>query len=267
MHANATWIRWTRVSLAALMLGVQLEGCASGVAPRGFTSLDESSREPLEELHLNSVTSGTRVRIILRGDSLVSGKFRGASRMEPEIYARRVAEFRAARTDSTPLPGLGSPILVLRRSKDRAAHLDGFGYRSLELRWNKSRTLELVPFDNFEALTDSSGHVWTRDALDKEMLRGRVPCFSQIEVETASGRTQVPVDQVKNVIYQTPSGNWVAGALVLVGMVVIVVAVLSHRSKPTGPQCEGPPPTWFLRNPGVRAALIEYAAGRGWARP
>jgi hypothetical protein len=256
MHANVPCIRWARVGMAALLLGVQLDGCASGGATRGITTPNEPTPEPLEELHLASLTPGTQVRIILRGDSLVSGKFRSVSRMEPEAFDRRVAEFRAARTDSTPLPAPGSPIHVRRGSKDRAALLDGFGYRSLELRWKKSGPPQLLPFDDFTAVADSSGHVWTRDALDMEVIRGRVPCFTVIEVETENGRAEVPVDQVTNVVYRTPTGRWVVGALVVVTMVVIVLAVMAKSSKPSGPQCEGPGPSWYLHNPGLRAAFL-----------
>jgi hypothetical protein len=242
--------------MAALLLGVQLDGCASGGATRGITTPNEPTPEPLEELHLTSLTPGTQVRIILRGDSLVSGKFRSVSRMEPEAYGRRVAEFGAARTDSTPLPAPGSPIHVRRGSKDRAALLDGFGYRSLELRWKKSGSPHLLPFDDFTAVTDSSGHVWTRDALDMEVIRGCVPCFTVIEVQTEGGRAEVPVDQVMNVVYRAPTGRWVVGALVVVTMVVIVVAAIVKKSEATGPQCEGPGPTSYFRSPGVRAALL-----------
>jgi len=261
MKTNGAWNRWTRVSLAALLLGVHVHGCAGTGPASGLPPLDQSKGEPLEELHLTNLAQGTWVRIILRGDSLVSGKFRGVSRMDPESYVRRVSEFRAARTDSIPLPAIGSPIQVLYRSKDRSAHLDGFGYRSLELRWSGSGSEELVPFDKLVAVTDSSGHVWTRDALDMEVIRGRMPCFTLIEVDTEGGRTQVPVDQVENVIFRTSSGKQVVGVLAIVAIAVIVVAVLA---RPQEPQCQGPgtTPTWFLRDPEVRAALVGNASLR-----
>ena len=269
MQPNRPYFRWTRVGMAALLLGVQLNGCASGVATRGITPPD--ARE-IEELRLVGVSPGMQVRVTLRGDSVVGGKFRGLSRMGPEAYARRVAEFRAARFDPTPLPAPGSLIQVRRGSKTRAALLDGFGYRSLELRWKASSPLRSVSFDDLVAVTDSSGRVWTRDALDMEMLRGHVPCLTLIELETESGRTQVPVDQVRNVAYRTPSGHWLVGGLVIATMVVIVVAVLARQSEPT-PQCQGPSPTlWSLRDPDVRSAFLGMLsdtaalAGRDGAR-
>ena len=255
MQGDMPYFRWARVGMAALLLGVQLNGCASGVATRGITSPYAPTPEELEELHVSSLTPGTQVRIIQRGDSVVSGRFVGLSRMAPEAYGRRVAEFRSARSDSTPLPAPGSPIQVRRGSKTRAALFEGFGYRSLELRWKTSSPPRSLSFDDLVAVTDSSGHVWTRDALDMEVIRGRVPCFTMIEVETESGRTQIPVDQVANVVYRTPHGQWVVGALVVVTMIVIVVAVIAKRSQPTTPQCEGPSPTWYSRDPGVRAAF------------
>jgi hypothetical protein len=278
MQADMPYFRWARVGTAALLLGVQLNGCASGVATRGITPANAPSSEELEELHVSSLTPGTQVRIIVRGDSVVSGRFRGLSRMGPEAYVRRVVEFRAARADSTPLPAPGATIQVRRGSKTRAALFEGFGYRSLELRWKASGPPRSLSFDDLVSVTDSSGYVWTRDALDMEVIRGRVPCFTMIEVETESGRTQVPADQVANVIYRAPHGEWVTGALVVVTLVVIVVAVIAKHSEPKAPQCEGYNPTWYSRAPGVRAAFhamlrdtaayaVRDRAGRGIASP
>ncbi|HEY6866589.1 MAG TPA: hypothetical protein VI792_04985 [Candidatus Eisenbacteria bacterium] len=254
MLANLPSFRWARVGIAALLLGVQLDGCATAVGTQGVASSDEPALR--EDLHLTSLSPGTQVRVILRGDSLVSGKFSGVSRMGPEAYGRRVAEFRAARTDSTPLPASGSAIRVRRGSRDQAALLDGFGYRSLELRWKESGPPRLLPFDEFTAVTDSTGHVWTRDALDMEAIRGRVPCFTVIEVETETGPTQVPVDQVTTVAYRTPEGQWVAGAVVVVALVVVIAVIIAKTTEPRQPQCQGSGPTWLLRNPGVRAAIL-----------
>ena len=255
MQASTPYLRWARVGVATLLLGVQLDGCASGGATQSMAPSDETERQPLDELHLTSLEPGTQVRIILRGDSLVSGKFRSVSRMEPAAYAARVAAFRAARTDAAPLPAPGSAIRVRRGSRDRPAFLDGYGYRTLELRWKKSSSPEILAFDDIRAVTDSSGHVWTRDALDIEVIRGRVPCYTMIEVETENGRAQVPVDQVTNVMYRTSSGRWVLAALVVVTMVVVLVVAAVRSSKPTGPQCQGSTPTLTLRDPAMRAAL------------
>ena len=249
MRANAPWVRWARVGMAGLLvLAVDLDGCASGGAGQGITSADEPTPEMLEDLHLTSVSPGTQVRVILRGDSLVSGKFRGVSRMEPDAYARRVAEFRAARTDSTPLPAPGSWVRVKSKSRGQEALFCGFGYRSLELRWKESSPPQVLSFGDLTAVTDSSGHVWTRDALDKELIRGHVPCFSVIEVETDNGRTHVPVDQVTSVAYRTSSGQWVLGALVFVTVAVVIVVLVGRTNHPSSPQCAGQIPTWSVRD-------------------
>jgi len=259
MKAMTPWARWARVGMAALVvLAVDLDGCASGGGSRGITSTDEPAPEMLEDLHLTSVSPGMQVRVILRGDSLVSGKFQGVSRMEPDAYARRVAEFRVARTDSTPLPAPGSWVRVRRKSNDDSALLDGFGYRSLELRWKTSSPPRLLRFDDLTAVTDSSGHVWTRDALEREVIRGQVPCFSVIEVETDSGAVQVPVDQVTSVAYRTPSGQWVLGALLFVTVAVVIVVLIGRTDKPSGPQCAGPGPTWNAR--GALALALRRSA-------
>jgi len=248
MSANTSVFRWARVGLAVLLFGVQLDGCAAGRARTGITPSGQPTPVALEQLDLTSLPPGSRLRIVLRGDSLVSGEFHDVSRMTPEVYGKRVAAFREARTDSILLPSPGSKIQVRRGSKNRSALLDGYGYRSLELRWQESSRPEVLPFDRFAAVIDSSGHVWTRDALDTELMRGHVPCFTVIEVDADSGRAQVPADQVVSVAYRAPSGHWVMGAQFFVGAVVILVMASRQKASP-GPSCDVPPGTFYLAAP------------------
>jgi hypothetical protein len=61
---------------------------------------------------------------------------------------------------------------------------------------------------------------------------------------------------VTNVVYRTPSGRWVVGALVIVTLAVFVVAITREHHKAPEPQCEGPSPgLLFAREAGVLASL------------
>ena len=255
MNTTAPWARWARVGVAATLLGVQLDGCATTGGPRSITQPPSSDPAASEQLRLTSISSGTMMRVVLRTDSIVSGKYQGVTLMPPEAYARRVAEFREARKDTTPLPEPGTKITVRRKSKDREAFLDGFGYRSLELRWKEASDPQLLPFDDFESITDAKGHRWTRDALWFEARSGRLPCVSELMIDTDDGTRLIPLDQITDVAYKGPGGQWIAATLILVGLVVLVVAIVSASQKPQDTGCDynGPVPTFMLQRPGQRA--------------
>src|SRR5689334_4018199 len=79
--------------------------------------------------------------------------------------------------------------------------------------------------------------------------------------QTDNGVKQVPADQVTNVIYRT-QGRWIVGTLVAVTLVVVIVVALSRDSHRTDPQCQPTTTPYWLRNPGVRAALVERLTRR-----
>ena len=227
MNPMAVWVRWLRVGVAAALLSVQLDGCATtGGHSSGITKPWTPDPDATEQLSLTSVSTGTFIRVVLRNDSLVSGKYQGVIRMAPEAYEQRVADFLAARKDTTPLPGPGTKITVRRKSKERIAYLDGFGYRSLELRWKPASNSELLSFDDLESVTDATGHVWTRDALWFEARLGRIPSFSELLIQTESGDRRVPVDQVTDITFRNASGQWVPAVLVVIGLGVVVLLAI-----------------------------------------
>src|SRR5262245_14487008 len=137
MSRDAVWARWARVGVAALVLGVHLDGCASTGAlpevadPRGAHRNDE-------DFQLVRVSPGTHMKFMLRDGSEVSGKYFGIERIPDAAYRERAELFRLARGDSLPpLPAPGSDILVhLSSSKSKPARLRAYGYRTLEVLWN-----------------------------------------------------------------------------------------------------------------------------------
>jgi hypothetical protein len=241
MQASAAWTRWVRVGLATGMLGVQLDGCATGGYTPGLTEPDVADRSAAEDFALSRVRSGSQIRVTLHDGSIVTGKYRGVERMKDPAYLRRVEEFRRARPDSlAPLPAPGSKIIVhLGRSKARPARLEAYGLHSLELSWNGKGTPLQVPFDDFLSVTDSSGHEWYRRALWTEAGKGRLPSFAQIEMDTDQGREAFPVDQISNVYARTSSGEWVAAALIIVGLGAIVLIAIGAAPYYYYPSCTG----------------------------
>jgi len=241
LQANAAWTRWVRVGVATGMLGVQLDGCATGGYSPGLTESPVADRGAAEDFALSRVTRGSNIRVTLYDGSIVTGKYRGVERMTDEAYLRRVEEFRTARADSLPaLPAPGSGIVVhVSRSKARPARLDAYGLHSLELRWNGKGEPRLVPFDDFLSVTDSSGHEWYRRALWTEAGKGRVPSFAQLEMDTDQGREAFPVDQISNVYARTSSGEWVAAALIIVGLGAIVLIAIAAAPYYYYPSCTG----------------------------
>lgn len=229
MNTTASRARWLRVGIAATLLAVQLDGCANTGAPaHGLSDPRVADQDAADDFDLARVSRGAEIRVILRDGATVVGRYRGVGRMEPAAYEKHVANLREERDDSLPpIPVPGSDIVVRTKRKTRPARLTAYGLRSLELQWYPDEAPRQVGFGGFESVTDSSGREWAARVLLDESAHGRLPSFAQLEVETAAGDATFPVDEVVNVFVRTSNGQWVAGALVVVALGVIVLVAVA----------------------------------------
>jgi len=248
MSTPAVWARWVRVGVAASLLGIHLDGCATSGRTPGLSEPRAADPEAAEHLMLSRVSPGKEIRVTLRDGSMVTGKYRGVERMTDAAYRQRVEEFRATRGDSLALPPAPGTDIVVHQSRGRKkpARLTAYGFHSLELLWNGKGETRALTFDELESVTDSSGHEWTSGMLTVEASAGRLPSYAQLEMDTSEGRKAFPVDQVLNVYVHTTTGQWVTAGLLVVAMGVIILIAMAAGANQyySGTQCSSPTPSW-----------------------
>jgi len=248
MHADAGWIRWVRVGAAALLLGVQLDGCAGMGEPRSISTPNNTDSKTPMAYQLSRATGGETILVTLRDAVPISGKFREIRRMGSDEYARHVEEFRQALGDTLAWPSPGAPVILIRpRANEKVAWLEGYGVGCLELRSKPGAELQTEAFERFESVRDSAGRVWGSDSLAALWNRGRLPISSALVVETPQGSDSIAIDRIQNVQVLSSGGQWVTAVLVSVGIAVAVILVVASNSHPHDDCPSGPAPAYMER--------------------
>jgi hypothetical protein len=230
------------VVVAAALTGCSLIGLGVGA------SIDKDNagkRKPIEPSEVVAVGPGTPVDVFLRDGGQLSGKFMGLVPVPPEQYADSFARSREANGSEHP-PLLGSTVTVAVKSgKQKQGELLGFGLKSLVIRETGAEQPTAVELSRIVRVSDSAGDDVDGRALQRLVTEGKIPLLSAMAVDTASGRTQIPLDLVARIDVPRKSHGKMTGFLVgaAIDAVLVIAAVNSLKNwKPLGDPCNGRTP-------------------------
>ena len=223
------------VVVAAALTGCSLIGLGIGA----LVDKDKAGKtKPIEARRVGAVGPGTAVDISLTDGGQLSGKYVGLVPVPPEQYADSFARSREA-NGSEHSPALGSTVTVaLKSGKEKHGELLGFNPRLLVIRETAGQPSTDVELSRVVRLSDSAGDGVEGEVLLRMALAGKIPFLSAMAVDTASGRTQIPLDRVARI--DVPEKGHAKLVGFLVGAVidaVIVVAAVSSLHEPTPRPC------------------------------
>lgn len=195
---------------------------------------------------------GTFLRLRLRDDTRVEGKFLGRVVLDSARYAPRFAEH--ARTSEWVPFALGESLHVsLKDRSQRSGRFVGYGELTLLLENPEGASPVRVPFEFAREIQRANGERVDPAALAKAFRHGTLPSAEAIALEDVgstgtlterwTNALRIPVEDIESVSADLPSGSatnhQVAGAMllgVLLTVVLIVVLVRSSSSSSSG--CE-----------------------------
>jgi len=263
--------------VAAVLAGCSLVGLGVGAL---VDKSNSGQSKAIEASQVVAVGPGTPVDVSLRDGGQLSGKYVGLVPVPPEQYADSFARSREG-NGSEHVPALGSPVTVtLQSGKQQQGELLGFDGHRLVIRESGAKQPTAVELSRVVRLSDSAGGEVGGESLRRMSLAGKIPSLSAMAVDTASGRTQVPLDLVSRI--DVPKKGHAKLAGFLVGAVidaVIVIAIASSLNNVADSPCSGRTPCtscpfvysfdgqrYVLDAEGFGGAIFEAARKPDWVR-
>jgi len=209
--------------MIAVLIGAQLQGCAivgGKTPPADPRTIDPAAAERLE---LKKVTAGNLVEVTLRDSTSVVGRYRGVSRMSPDVYQAHLDTVRQASGDSTPWPIPGTDVLVyFKNSKTKTLRLDSFAAGAMRVRAKDDHDLVSLQFASFDAVSDLRRTLWPSSLLSDLSDRGQLPTPAQMNIDLSNGKQAIPLDQIVSIRTRMTGAHMVAGTVIALATAAFV---------------------------------------------
>jgi hypothetical protein len=177
---------------------------------------------------------GTPLKLRLRDGSVVEGRFLGRTLLDSALYVPRF-EAHMRSTNDVPL-SLGETLhVVLHDGREVTAPFVGYGELTLLLLGPDGYVLR-VPFEFAKTVHRANGDRVEPSALARAFRKGRLPSAEALalgerelvgaEADWWASALQVAVDDIESATVGLPSGNSVAGVVVLTVVATAVVLLL-----------------------------------------
>ena len=174
---------------------------------------------------------GTQLKLWLRDESVVQGRFLGRALLDSSLYAPRFAAY-ARTSDFVPF-ALGESLRVsLRDGREWTAPFAGYGEMTLLLKGAEGSDPRRVPFEFVREVRGANGAWVQPKALSRAFRKGSLPSAEAIALGERGGvgtgadqwtnALRVAVQDIKSATVELPSGGSIAG-VVLVSVLVTVV--------------------------------------------
>ena len=175
---------------------------------------------------------GTPLKLWLRDDSVVQGKFLGRALLDSSLYAPRFAAY-ARTSDFVPF-ALGETLRVsLRDGREWSAPFAGYGEMTLLLKGAEGSDPRRVPFEFVREVRGANGAWVQPKALTREFRKGSLPSAEAIALGERAGvgtgadqwtnALRVAVQDIKSAAVELPSGGSVAGVVLVSALVTVVL--------------------------------------------
>jgi len=213
-----------------------LNGCSMiGLTTGASVDSEKSNQKIVPGWQVMTIAPGTRITIILKDGTRLSGKYSGLDPIPAEQYAAIYSQAREQKAEGILLPALGERIdigLFLEKAKEPEKKLEGifegFGHDRVLFKFKGTTTLSDLPLSFVTKIAGSGGHVIAGETLKRLILEGKIPVLSAIVVEGKAGKTLVAMDNVSQMeIPVKKDGAWTGfgiGAAIDIAIVFYIVA-------------------------------------------
>ncbi len=154
-----------------------------------------------------TIAPGTRITIILKDGTRLSGKYSGLDRIPSEQYAAMYSTVREQKPEGIPLPALGDSInvgiSVVGLFKDSEKKLEdtfeGFEHDRILTKLKGRARLSEAHLSSVTKIASGRGHVISGETIKRLILEGKIPVLSAIIVKGEAGKTRVAMDNVSQI--------------------------------------------------------------------
>ena len=173
---------------------------------------------------------GTPLKLWLRDESVVQGKFLGRALLDSSLYAPRFAAY-ARTADFVPF-ALGETLRVsLRDGREWSAPFAGYGEMTLLVKGAEGSDPRRVPFEFVREVRGANGAWVQPKALTRAFRKGSLPSAEAIALgdgvgtgaEQWTNALRVAVQDIKSAAVDLPSGGSVAGVVLVSALVTVVL--------------------------------------------
>jgi len=181
---------------------------------------------------------GARLKLRLRDQSRVEGRYLGRALLDSALYATRFAEHMLA-SSFAPL-ALGETLqITLRDGRDRTAAFAGYGDRSLFMSGSPGTEPVRVPIESIDGIRHANDREVDLKVLSRELKRDALPSAEALVIEDLkalgdpnerwSKAERIPVSEIEwasLAIGDDKKGSSLAGGIILGALAGAVIAIL-----------------------------------------
>ena len=175
---------------------------------------------------------GTMLKLWLRDESVVEGRFLGRALIDSSLYGPRFDAY-ARTSDFVPF-ALGETLRVsLRDGREWSAPFAGYGEMTLLLKGTEGSDPSRVPFEFIREVRGANGAWVQPKALTRAFRKGSLPSAEAIALGDRLGvglgadpwanALRVAVQDIKSAAVDLPSGGSIAGVVIVSAVVTVVL--------------------------------------------
>lgn len=182
--------------------------------------------------NVKTVKPGTKIIIVLKDSTQISGKYIGIEHVTEEVYAERYSKSRYQLLEKVTLPALGDSLKITFVTSVNPFECEflGFDYDVIWLRFAAATNPNAMHISKLISVTDSRGNALDLEATGELISESKIPLLSSIGVQGEAGRKNIAMENVHQIQAQVGGKN---GALIccLIG-IAIDAYVLYKASSP-----------------------------------
>jgi hypothetical protein len=226
----------TAVAVLALN-GCSMIGLGIGV------SIDSSkpNQKTVPGWQATAIKPGAPINVILKDGSWLHGKYSGLGRVPAEQYAALYSQARERKPEGILLPALGESIEIetsVRLFKEFEEKLEGtfegFEHDRILSKLIGTTVLSGVPLSFVTKIAAGKGRVISGETIKELILAGQIPVMSAIVIEREAGKTQVAMNDVRQIEIPVKKHaaleGFLIGAVIDTAIVFAVIRALSDLS-------------------------------------
>jgi hypothetical protein len=181
-----------------------------------------------------NIQKGTRLSILLKNDSTLTGRYVETGRLSQEDYSEYYSAKQKMLTGEDHLPSIGKPIqcqIQIQPPMEYKGALLGFDKDCLEIQRSELPRVSRIPFKYLGGITDSNGRFIESFFIMKLIMFGQIPVLSTLTIENENGKIQMPLNEISDIKYRNKKGAiWgglILGLIIDINMYLLISRELS----------------------------------------
>jgi hypothetical protein len=226
--------------IAALLMILQANGCSViGLVGGGISDLSTEKTRPVAGWDLKTVKAGTRLILLLKDGSEITGRFIALHRRAPMEYASEYVQFRGQQPEGIYLPALGDTVTIVTVSGRMIdTEFAGFDHNTVLVRALDKTEPTRTNLDLIDSIMDKEGRSLGQEKVKSLVASGDAPFLSALSLSGSEETVQVPLNHIQQIHIQRARNAWIKGLLIGAVIDVIIIAIAT-----SGDDEPSPPPS------------------------